>query len=83
MRAEAEARLEDRSSWIEAVTAEARSIVETIRAGLAKLDGLSPGDQDAIVAALVSDLRARRPVAIAPLGVLGPPTEAIRDPRST
>ena len=59
----------------------AAAIVEVFRAGLATLDELEPAEQDHIIGALVSDLRARRPVAVAPLGVLGPPTERIADPR--
>jgi hypothetical protein len=57
------------------------ALVEVFRASLASLDGLAPAEQDAIVGAIVADLRARRPVAVAPLGVLGSPTELIRDPR--
>lgn len=57
------------------------ALVEVFRAALAALDDLEPDEQDAIVRALVADLRARRPVAVAPLGVLGPPTEPIADPR--
>ena len=57
------------------------ALVEVFRAGLAALDDLEPAEQDAIVGALVADLRARRPAAVAPLGTLGPPTEPIRDPR--
>jgi len=63
------------------VTNRARAIVEVLRSALASLDSLSPAEQDQIVATLVADLRARRPVAVSPLGVLPPPTEKIRDPR--
>ena len=59
------------------------AIVEVLRSALATLDTLEPAEQAAIVGAIVGDLRARRPVAVAPLGVLGPPTEPIRDPRGT
>jgi hypothetical protein len=57
------------------------ALVEVIRSALASLDGLEPAEQDAIVSALVANLRARRPVAVAPLGALGPPMEPIVDPR--
>lgn len=57
------------------------ALVEVFRAALAALANLEPAEQDAIVGAIVADLRARRPVAVAPLGVLGPPTEPITDPR--
>jgi hypothetical protein len=57
------------------------AIIEVFRSALATLDTLEPDEQTAIVRALVADLRARRPVAVAPLGELGPPTEPIRDPR--
>lgn len=62
-------------------TAGGAALVEVFRTSLAAMDALAPAEQDAIVSALVADLRARRPVAVAPLGVLGPPTEPIRDPR--
>jgi hypothetical protein len=57
------------------------ALVEVFRAALATLDELEPAEQAVIVASLVADLRARRPVAVAPRGTLGPPTERIRDPR--
>jgi len=57
------------------------ALIEVLRSALATLDTLEPAEQAAIVGALVADLRARRPVAVAPLGALGPPTEPIRDPR--
>ena len=59
----------------------ARTIVEHICGALDATDELEPHEQDLVFAALVADLRSRRPTAIAPLGVLGPPTEPIRDPR--
>lgn len=58
------------------------ALVEVFRAALAALDYLEPAEQDAIVGAMVADLRARRPMSVAPLGELGPPTEPPRDPRS-
>lgn len=64
------------------MTTRALAIVEILRSTLAAVDELEPHEQDAIVAAIVADLRARRPVAVAPLGVLPAPTEKIRDPRS-
>jgi hypothetical protein len=57
------------------------ALVEVVRAALATLDTLEPVEQTAIVGALVADLRARRPMSVAPLSVLPPPTEPIRDPR--
>lgn len=63
-------------------SARGAALVEVFRSALATLDGLDPAEQSAIVGSLVADLRARRPIAVAPLGVLGPPTEPIRDPRS-
>jgi len=58
------------------------ALVEVFRVSLAALAELEPAEQDAIVSALVADLRARRPMSVAPLGELGPPTELIRAPRS-
>jgi hypothetical protein len=63
-------------------SARGTALVEVLRSALATLDGLDPAEQSAIVGALVADLRARRPIAVAPLGVLGPPTEPIVDPRA-
>lgn len=65
------------------MTPRAAAIVELVRSALAALDGLAPAEQDHIVAALVADLRSRRPVAVAPLGVLPAPTERIADPRGS
>lgn len=58
-----------------------RSIIEHIRQALAAVDELEPHEQDLVIGAIVADLRSRRPVAVAPLGVLPPPTEPVRDPR--
>jgi hypothetical protein len=63
--------------------ARAAALVEVFRVSFAALAELEPDEQDAIVTALVADLRARRPMSVAPLGELGPPTELIRDPRDT
>lgn len=63
------------------MTSRAAALVEVIRSALARLDALSPAEQEAIVGALVADLRARCPVAVSSLGTLPPPTEKIRDPR--
>lgn len=63
------------------MTARAAAAIEMIRRGLVQLDGLTVGEQEAIVSALAADLRARNPVAVAPLSVLASPTTAIRDPR--
>ena len=60
----------------------APAIIEVIRSALAAMEHLDPVEQDLIVATIVADLRARRPVAVAPLGVLPAPTERIVDPRS-
>lgn len=59
------------------------ALVEVFRSALATLDTLEPAEQTAIVGTLVADLRARRPMSVAPLSVLPPPTDpsAIRDPR--
>jgi hypothetical protein len=51
---------------------------KVFRASLAALAALEPAEQDAIVA----DLRARRPIAVAPLGLLGPSMEPMSDSRS-
>ena len=48
---------------------------------LAELEKTAPGDVDAIVAAVVSHLRAWRREHVHPLGALPPPTERIQDPR--
>ena len=48
---------------------------------LAELDKTEPGDVDQIVLAMVSHLRAWKPVSIAPLGTLPAPEAEIRDPR--
>lgn len=64
------------------MSARAAAAIEVMRSALASIEHLDPVEQDLIVAALVADLRARRLVAVAPLGVLPAPTEAIRDPRS-
>lgn len=63
------------------MTARGKAIVEVMRSALASLDTLDPADQDTIVSALIADLRARRPMSIAPLSVLPLPTEPIKDPR--
>lgn len=62
--------------------------LERVRAGLqhalAELDDVeryAPGEVAAIVGALVAHVRSWRPESVAPLGTLGPPTDAIRDPR--
>ena len=60
---------------------DSRAIVESIRAALNALGKLDPGERDLTIKTLVSDLRARHPESISIL-TLGPPTEAIRDPRT-
>lgn len=51
-------------------------------AELAELERYAPGEVAAVAAMLVAHLRSWRPESVAPLGTLGPPTEAIRDPRA-
>jgi hypothetical protein len=63
------------------VSPRASAIVEVVRSALAAVDELEPAEQDLIISTIVADLRSRRPTAVAPLGVLGPPTEPICDPR--
>jgi hypothetical protein len=66
------------------MTARGLAIAEVLRGAfdaLTELDKHAPGDVDALVAVVVAHLRAWRPVAVAPLGVLPPPGEPIRDPR--
>ena len=63
------------------MTNRALALVEVFRSALATLETLSSAEQDRIVELLVADLRARRPVAVSPLGTLPAPTEKIRDPR--
>ena len=41
-----------------------------------------PHETDELVSMLVAHLRSWRPESVAPLGVLGPPTERIVDPRT-
>jgi hypothetical protein len=57
--------------------ARATSIIEVIRSALAAVDNLIPDEQDRVVAALVADLRSRRPVAVAPLDAGFVPTEPV------
>jgi hypothetical protein len=67
------------------MSALASAIRETIRSALEALDGLAktdPGAVDEIIAALVADLRTRRPVAVASLAAGFAPTEPVRDPRA-
>jgi hypothetical protein len=62
------------------MTARGAAVAELIRTALATADRLDPVERDAIYAALVADLRSRRPESVSPM-TLGPPTEPIRDPR--
>lgn len=58
---------------------------EYIRVGLAGLRENERGEPAAVrrvVDLLVADLRSWHPESVTPLGVLGPPTEPIRDPRT-
>lgn len=66
-------------------TSRGAAIAELFRSGfaaLSELEKVAPGDVDIIVAAVVAHVRAFRPEAVAPLGVLAAPTEPIRDPRA-
>jgi hypothetical protein len=62
------------------MTARFAALAELFRTTLDAADRLDPVERDALYAALVADLRARRPESVSPL-TLGPPTEPIRDPR--
>jgi hypothetical protein len=59
----------------------ASAALELQRQVFATAETLDPGEADELVTAIVSHLRAWRPEAVAPLGVLPPPGEPIRDPR--
>lgn len=50
--------------------------------GLRELERDHPAAVQLIIGLLVAHLRAWHPEAVTPLGILGPPTEPIRDPRS-
>ena len=71
------ARTDDIARRLARATADLRHAL----AELAALDRYAPDEVAAVVAALVAHLRSWRPESVAPLGTLGPPTEAIRDPR--
>lgn len=60
----------------------ARRLERATMAELAELERYAPGEVAAVAAMLVAHLRSWRPESVAPLGTLGPPTEAIRDPRA-
>jgi hypothetical protein len=62
--------------------ARAAAVAEVIRPALDAADRLDPAERGPLYAALVADLRARRPENVAPLG-LGTPSDpaAIRDRR--
>lgn len=64
------------------MTARGAAVAELLRAALAAADQLDPVERDAIYAALVADLRSRRPGAVSPLGVLPPPSPVV-DPGGT
>jgi hypothetical protein len=57
------------------------ALVEVFRSALATLDTLEPDELTAIIGAFVADLGTRRPMSVAPLSVLPPPTQPIRNPR--
>lgn len=65
------------------MTPRAAAIAEVIRSALDAADRLYPAERDPLYAALVADLRARRPENVSPM-TLGAPSDpaAIRDPRS-
>lgn len=50
-------------------------------AELAEVERDAPAEVASVVAIIVAHLRSWHPEAVSPLGALGPPTEAIRDPR--
>lgn len=56
--------------------------VRGIFAELVEIEKTAPGEADRVVGAMVSHLRSWRPVAVAPLGALPPPSTPIRDPRA-
>jgi hypothetical protein len=58
----------------------AAAAIEAIRSALGAVDQLAPAERALVIAALVGDLRARSPESVSAL-TIGPPTEAIRDPR--
>ena len=62
-------------------SARGAALVEVFRTSFAALESLESAEQAAIVAALVADLRARRPASVAPFGELGPPTKPIAAPQ--
>lgn len=51
-------------------------------AGLRALESRHPGEVSRVVQLLLADLRSWHPESVAPLGVLGPPTTPICDPRT-
>ena len=59
----------------------ASAILEVIRSALDRSDKLDAAEAELVFSTLVADLRARRPMSVAPLSVLAAPTEPIRDPR--
>lgn len=63
---------------------EVLAAAELLRRGLdqlAALERLHPAEVRQVVTALVAHLRSWHPEQVTPLGVLGAPTEPIRDPR--
>ena len=62
------------------------SLARRLAALLEDMRELEPADPegvDAIAVALIAHLRAWRPESVSPLNTLPPPTEAIKDPRTT
>ena len=64
------------------MTSRGLAIVELMRSAMTTLESLDPAERDIVIGALVADLRARHPESVSIL-TLGPPTEPIRDPRSS
>lgn len=61
--------------------ARATEQLRQVLADLRELERDHPAAVQRVVDLLIADLRSWHPEAVAPLGVLGPPTEPIRDPR--
>ena len=58
------------------------AIIEVFRSAFASTEQLDPSDADVVYRAVLDHVRARRPESVGCLGVLPPPGEVIRDPRS-
>ena len=60
------------------VTERLRQVLRDLR----ELERDDPAGVDRVRELLLCDLRSWHPESVTPLGSLGPPTEAIRDPRT-